>query len=162
MIRHNKVQVINVREASMQDQKFKNSTNLVYLRVLFIFLTMAAFTNASAGKIVWPDLKKVAHVTGRAANKHDLNHHRAAFVLKLKGVPAGVPIKIKIPQYAIHTDQATGEKTPVVIIQAEHIDKFIAYGYLNVATGKIEVTYPEEIKLLGTKKPLIQKLRSLN
>lgn len=146
----------------MQDQEYKNRSNLIYLRVLFLFLTVGAFTSASAGKIVWPDLKRVAHVKGRAANKHDLNHHRAAFVLKLKGVPAGVPVKIKIPQYAIHTDQATGEKTPIVIIQAEHIDKFIAYGYLNVVTGKIQVTYPEEIKLLGTKRPLIRKLRSLN
>ncbi len=146
----------------MQDQSNKKKSYLIFLRVLFLLIAVSAFSNASAGKIIWPDLKKVAHVKGRAANKHDLNHHRAAFVLKLKGVPAGVPIKIKVPQYAIHTDQATGEQTPIVIIQAEHIDKFIAYGYINILTGKIQVTYPEEIQLLGTKKPSIQKLRSLN
>lgn len=145
----------------MQDRYYNKKSNLSWIRLLFVLFVIGNFANASAGNIVWPDLKKVAHVKGRAANKHDLNHHRAAFVLKLKGVPAGVPIKIKIPQYAIHTDQATGEKTPVVIIQAEHINKFIAYGYLNLLNGTIKVTYPEEIKLLGTKKPRLKSLGSL-
>jgi len=125
--------------------------------ITFLLLTTVCF-NANA-EIKWPSLKNISHVKGRAANKHDLNHHRAAFVLKLKGVPAGVPIKIKIPQYAIHTDQATGERTAVVIIQAEHIDKFEAYGYINFKTGSIGVTYPEEIKLLGTRKPRIKKIK---
>jgi len=139
--------------------KKKNRLTCCFSRTVFLFLALGFSLTVTAAKIHWPDLKKINHVKGRAANKHDLNHQRAAFVLKLKGVPAGVPINIKIPQYAIHTDQATGVKTAVVIIQAEHIDKFKAYGYINFKTGAIKVTYPEEIKLLGTAKPSIRNLQ---
>jgi len=133
------------------------------LKLLFLVFVSGPGSSAIAGKsntiIKWPDLGKINHVKGRAANKQDLKLHRAAFVLKLKGVPAGEPINIKIPQYAIHTDQATGEQTPVVIIQAEHIRKFQAYGYLDFKTGAIKVTYPEEIRLLGTRKPAISRIK---
>ncbi|VAW77471.1 hypothetical protein MNBD_GAMMA12-1469 [hydrothermal vent metagenome] len=144
----------------MQAQYSANKSLSFYFFHVFSLLLFAGFSNVYAQKLVWPDLKKVSHTKGRAANKNDLSLHRAAFVLKLKGVPAGVPIKMVIPQYAIHTDQATGVETPVVIIQAEHIRKFIAYGYLNLRTGAIKVTYPEEIKFLGIKKPQIKVFKN--
>ncbi len=139
----------------MQGQYSRNKLVLRYFHVISLLLFWGSFSSVYAEKLLWPDLQTVAHTKGRPANKNDLSLHRAAFVLKLKGVPAGVPVKIDIPQYAIHTDQATGVETPVVIIQAEHIRKFIAYGYLNLRTGAIKVTYPEEIKFLGIKKPQI-------
>lgn len=47
------------------------------------------------------------------------------------------PIDLHIPRCAIHTDQQTGKKTPVIVVQAEDVGgiKTIGYRYMSGGEG---------------------------
>jgi hypothetical protein len=47
------------------------------------------------------------------------------------GASISSSLKIKIPQYAIHTGGETGQKTKVVVIQAEEIKGMKLIGAIN-------------------------------
>src|SRR5882672_9846635 len=55
-------------------------------------------------------------LTGRAATQDDVGAGRAVFAAP--GADSK-PIDLKLPRCAIHTDQQTGKKTPVIVVQAE-------------------------------------------
>ena len=73
-------------------------------------------------------------LTGRAATQDDVVTGRAVFA-----VPGarGQPIDLKLPRCAIHTDQQTGKKTPVIVVQAEDTkgSKTIGFRFLSGAEG---------------------------
>ena len=58
------------------------------------------------------------------------------------------PIDLKLPRCAIHSDQETGKKTPVIVVQAEDVGgkKTIGFRYLNGADG---VCMLFELELVG-------------
>lgn len=71
----------------------------------------------------------------------------------MKGKAAGTPIKLDIPQYAMHVDEGTGKETPVILIQAEENGDVKAVGYKELGTGQLGAALLREVRLLGTKKP---------
>lgn len=105
---------------------------------------------AAAGEVAWPPLDRVAHIQGRAASEADVAKGNAVFALGGGGKAAGKPIKIQIPQYALHVDADTGKKTPVVLIQAEEGRGTQIAGYINVRTGERAIDLLSTLQLLGT------------
>jgi hypothetical protein len=83
----------------------------------------------------------------------DANRGCAAFVIRKGGELNGVPLKIAIPQYAVHVDEATGKETKVIIIQAEESSGIQAVCYKVVGSQDIGAALLKEMRLLGTKKP---------
>ena len=84
---------------------------------------------ALAEAITWPDLPDTCFVSGRSATSQDVDTGCAAFLINVKGKAAGTPIKLDIPQYAMHVDEGTGKETPVILIQAEENGDVKAVGY---------------------------------
>ncbi len=103
--------------------------------------------------IVWPDLKTVKFVAGRAATDTDVSEDRAVFVLKSGETPIGRPLDISIPQYAIHIDGETKQRTPCVLIQAEKAGETKYCGCRSIADGKYLVGLLGEFELLGKNVP---------
>jgi len=83
-------------------------------------------------------------LTGRAATQDDVGAGRAVFAAP--GADAK-PIDLKLPRCAIHVDQETGKKTPVIVVQAEDArgNKTIGYRFLSGAAG---VCLLSELELL--------------
>lgn len=83
-------------------------------------------------------------LTGRAATQDDVGAGRAVFAAP--GADSK-PIDLKLPRCAIHTDQETGKKTPVIVVQAEDVrgNKTIGYRLLSGAEG---VCLLSELELL--------------
>lgn len=104
-----------------------------------------------AGEVAWPDLKSFKYVSGRIAKEEDIKNKSALFVLKANGKYIGSPIKILLPQYAIHTNEKTNLRTRVVIIQAESAQGINMYGAINIRNGKGIIEIPSTFKLLGRK-----------
>ncbi|KTC41285.1 hypothetical protein [Pseudomonas poae] len=104
--------------------------------------------------IVWPDLPQSCFVSGRSATSEDVDSGCAAFLINVKGKAAGTPIELKIPQYAMHVDEASGKETPVIIIQAEENGEIKAVGYRELGTDQLGAALLREIRLLGTQKPI--------
>jgi hypothetical protein len=121
--------------------------------LLFATLSMAT-TLASADTITWPDLPQSCFVSGRSATSTDVDTGCAAFLINVQGKAAGTPIKLDIPQYAMHVDEATGKETPVIIIQAEENGKIKAVGYKELGTDQLGAALLREVRLLGTQKPI--------
>jgi hypothetical protein len=73
-------------------------------------------------------------LTGRPATQEDVGAGRAVFAAPGSG---SLPIDLKLPRCAIHTDQPTGKKTPVIVVQAEDVKgaKTIGYRFLSGAEG---------------------------
>ncbi|MFZ1932277.1 MAG: hypothetical protein WCB27_10320 [Thermoguttaceae bacterium] len=73
-------------------------------------------------------------LTGRAATLDDMKAGTAVFAAPGSG---SRPIDLKLPRCAIYTDQQTGKKTPVIVVQAEDVGgkKTIGYRLLNGADG---------------------------
>jgi hypothetical protein len=73
-------------------------------------------------------------LTDRAATQDDVEAGRAVFAAPGSG---SQPIDLRLPRCAIQTNQQTGEKTPVVVVQAEDARgiKTIGYRFLNGADG---------------------------
>jgi hypothetical protein len=69
------------------------------------------------------------------------------------GTSAGTPISIEVPQYAWHVDQASGKKTPVILIQAEEGSGIKAVGYRELSSPALGAALLSEMILLGSKKP---------
>lgn len=122
-------------------------------KLLFTLLSMAPAL-AIADAITWPDLPKTCFVSGRSATSVDVDTGCAAFLINVKGKAAGTPIKLDIPQYALHIDEATGKETPVIIIQAEENGEIKAVGYRELSTDQLGAALLREVRLLGTQKPI--------
>jgi len=103
--------------------------------------------------VTWPDLSTIKFVSIRSATEVDVNNGSAAFLLQSEGESIGSPMDIDIPQYAIHTNEDTNEKTNVVIIQAEETEDQKVFGALIVENGELMVGLSHEFKMLGQSKP---------
>jgi hypothetical protein len=103
--------------------------------------------------MTWPDLSAIGFVSGRAATDADVQAGNAAFVLKEGGVPAGIPLDLPVPQYAIHVDAETGWQTAGVVIQAEEAGSLSIVGMLVLRDGSHLVGRLGEFTLLGIVKP---------
>ncbi|WAT31921.1 hypothetical protein [Pseudomonas sp. GXZC] len=113
-----------------------------------------ASSTVIAEPITWPDLPKTCFVSGRSATSLDVDAGCAAFLINVKGQAAGTPIKLDIPQYALHVDEATGKETPVILIQAEENGEIKAVGYKELGTDQLGAALLREVRLLGTTKPI--------
>ncbi|WP_178126867.1 hypothetical protein [Pseudomonas sp. Q1] len=121
-------------------------------KLIFAILSIAPAL-AIADSITWPDLPQSCFVSGRSATSVDVDTGCAAFLINVKGKAAGTPIKLDIPQYALHVDEATGKETPVIIIQAEENGDIKAVGYRELGTDQLGAALLREVRLLGTQKP---------
>ncbi|QHD05977.1 hypothetical protein [Pseudomonas sp. R76] len=124
------------------------------MRILLLATLSLASTLAAADTIAWPDLPKSCFVSGRSATSADVDTGCAAFLINVQGKAAGTPIKLEIPQYAVHVDEATGKETPVIIIQAEENGEIKAVGYKELGTDQLGAALLREVRLLGTQKPI--------
>lgn len=101
----------------------------------------------------WPDLSTIQYVSNRPATEADINDGAAVFLLQSEGVNIGTPISIDIPQYAIHTDLETGEKSNVVVIQAEEADGRQVIGAIIISSNGFMAGLVNEFELLGQSIP---------
>ncbi len=124
-----------------------------HVRTLLLAALVIAPTFAQANTITWPDLPQTCFVSGRPATSMDVDSGCAAFLINVKGQAAGTPIKLDIPQYAMHIDETTGKETPVIILQAEENGEIKAVGYRELGTDQLGAALLREVRLLGTKKP---------
>lgn len=129
----------------------KRTTNV---RTLLLAAMALAPTLALAYTIAWPDLPKTCFVSGRAATSADIDSGCAAFLINVQGKPAGTPINVDVPQYALHVDEATGKETPVIIIQAEENGATRIVGYQELGSDQLGAALLREVRLLGTQKPI--------
>lgn len=121
---------------------------------LFILFALCCSTLLYAGNTVdWPDLKNIKHIVGRHATVEDIDSGVAAFALQEDDNYVGRLIDMVIPQYAIHVDQDSGEKTNVIIIQAEEDDGIEILGAIAVENSEHLIALKYEFKLLGVKLP---------
>ncbi|MDL2187256.1 hypothetical protein P5706_24045 [Pseudomonas sp. ChxA] len=123
------------------------------MRTLLLVAMAMTPTLALADTITWPDLPTTCFVSGRSATSVDIDSGCAAFTLNVQGKPAGAPIKVDVPQYALHVDEATGKETPVIIIQAEEQGETQIVGYQELGSDQLGAALLREVKLLGTQKP---------
>ncbi len=124
------------------------------MRTLLLATLAMASSTVIAEPITWPDLPKTCFVSGRSATSLDVDAGCAAFLINVKGQAAGTPIKLDIPQYALHVDEATGKETPVILIQAEENGEIKAVGYKELGTDQLGAALLREVRLLGTTKPI--------
>nr|WP_236372240.1 hypothetical protein [Pseudomonas salomonii] len=124
------------------------------MRTLLLVAMAMAPTFALADTITWPDLPTTCFVSGRSATSVDIDSGCAAFTLNVQGKPAGSPINVDVPQYALHVDEATGKETPVIIIQAEEQGATQIVGYQELGSDQLGAALLREVKLLGTQKPI--------
>lgn len=101
----------------------------------------------------WPDLLTIKYVSNRLATEEDLSQGAAVFLMKPDNQNPGKPINIPLPQYAIHTDDLSGEKSNVVVIQAEEAKGQQVFGALVIATNTHMAGLSSEFLLLGENKP---------
>ena len=95
------------------------------------------------GKIEVINWDKTPSISGRVAIEDEIKNGIAVFM-----IPEGsIPCDTDLPICAIHTDEETGERTPVIIIQAEQINNSITLGvrYLDGGNG---VCTLDEVELL--------------
>jgi hypothetical protein len=104
-------------------------------------------------KKMWPELPTSGFVTGRPATEEDVKSGNAVFVLRSGGRLVGTPLKLEIPQYAIHIDVESGEQTPGFIIQAESAGDQSIIGFRVLPSRTALAGTLPEFKLLGTKRP---------
>lgn len=123
------------------------------MRTLLLASLFLAPTLVLAETIAWPDLPETCFVSGRSATNNDVDNSCAAFLINVKGKATGTPIKLDIPQYAMHIEADTGKETPVIIIQAEENGNIKAVGYKELGTEQLGAALLQEVRLLGTKKP---------
>ena len=123
------------------------------MRVCFALFALLTPLFTSAGSFVWPKLPDSCFVKGRPAAEDDVRKGCAVFVVKEGGRPAGKPLNIEVPQYAIHVDEDTGKQTPVILIQAEENAGLQVVGYKEVGTGVFAAALLRELRLLGAKRP---------
>ena len=123
------------------------------IAVSWSLLMLAA--SSLADPPTWPPLDQVRSISGRAATEADVEAGRAVFVAKSGDTVVGQPIDITIPQYAYHLDpEASPQRTPVIIIQAERAQGNSLIGFLEFGTGQIGAGLQQEFELLGTTPPV--------
>ena len=126
----------------------KSSTTIFAL----VILLLSSYTLGEQS-VLWPDLSTIKYVAQRSATESDINDGAAVFILQTEGVPIGTPLDINVPQYAIHTDENSGEKTNVVIIQAEEANGQQVFGALIFDTNEYMAGLSNEFELLGQTAP---------
>ena len=104
-------------------------------------------------KISWPSLPTTGFIAGRSATTEDVDAGRAVFALKSADKYIGEPLDLDIPQYAIHTDQDSGKRTPVVVVQVETNGDIVAVGCISAEDGSAMAGLMQEFELLGTSTP---------
>jgi hypothetical protein len=124
-----------------------------YIVILFLLLTTFAQGDEGDEGVTWPELSTIKFVSQRAATEADINEGAAVFLLQSEGVNIGSPMSLDIPLYAIHTDGETGEKSNVVIIQAEEANDQRVIGALIVGSNEFMAGLENEFTLLGKSKP---------
>ena len=102
---------------------------------------------------MWPSLTDIPFTKGQAATEEDVDTGAAVFVLKIDGNPVGTPLNLDIPQYAIHNDTESGQRVPVIIIQAEETQGQNYVGAITAAKDQYIVGFANEFELLGTNTP---------
>ncbi len=122
-------------------------------RIISTILIMCSLNVMGSEKGYWPTLSEVKSVSNRIATEEDVNSGAAVFLLKSGEIHIGTPMKIVIPQYAIHTDLDSGEKSDVIIIQAEEADGKKYIGAKVVGQEEYMIGLYEEFKLLGERAP---------
>ncbi|MEO1543503.1 MAG: hypothetical protein AAFR75_05720, partial [Pseudomonadota bacterium] len=120
--------------------------------LLLLGLTCGASV-MGAEPAAWPALPEIGYISGRAATTEDVDAGNAVFALKAGDEYIGEPVQIEIPQYAFHADSDTGEKTPVVVVQAETDGDVTAIGFRYISDGSTGVGLIGEFELLGQQKP---------
>jgi|GEM_PF-548535 hypothetical protein len=116
-------------------------------------LSVALAAEPSQKSLEWPELPTTGFVKGRAATEADVAAESAVFVARVGDEIIGKPLKIDVPQYAIHTDVETGAKVAGLVIQAEAAQGQKLIGFLVLHDQSFLVGTLSEFKLLGTKKP---------
>lgn len=110
----------------------------------------AGMTSAQT-EVAWPSLPKDNFVSGRSATESDFESGRAVFVVQGQGATAREPVSIAIPQYAYAVNG--GQKTPIVIVQAEYVRGAVIIGARTVG-GPDQVLMLGDVELLGTQVPV--------
>ncbi|WP_343817688.1 hypothetical protein [Colwellia asteriadis] len=121
-------------------------------RLLILPLILISTLLYGQNTMLWPSLSDYKYTSGRQATEDDINLGAAVFMLQVEGKNIGKPIDIIIPQYAIHIDQETGEKTKVIIIQAEETYDSQVIGAINIQTDEFIAALKFEFEFLGNKK----------
>ena len=106
-----------------------------------------------AGETDWPDLPVEGYITGRPATTEDVEAGNAVFSMKVDDQYVGKPVDIPIPQYAFLLDDETGNKEPVIVVQAENNGEITAIGYIRIRDGEIGIASIEEFRFIGRDKP---------
>lgn len=102
----------------------------------------------------WPELPESGFLADRAATIEDVDSGLAVFALQDdQGNYEGELVGITIPQYALHVDEDTGEKWPVIIVQAETNGEIVAIGFRYINDGSVGVGLQHEFEFLGTERP---------
>ncbi|WP_105053686.1 hypothetical protein [Psychrosphaera saromensis] len=102
--------------------------------------------------MLWPPLSDYKYTSGRQATEDDINSGAAVFMLQIEGKSIGRPIDLLIPQYAVHIDQETGERSNVIVIQAEENDESQVIGAINIKTNEYLAALKYEFEFLGNLK----------
>ena len=89
------------------------------------------------------DWEAIPYITGRMATEEDVKAGIAVFYLP----NGGIACDADLPICAIHVDVETGERTPVVIIQAEQSGNLVSLGLRYIDGGNGICTF-EEVELL--------------
>lgn len=92
----------------------------------------------------WQNLPHVSH---RLASEADAKEGRAVFYLGNPGGISAHPYDIGLHHCAILNDEESGEKIPVIIVQAERADDVVYVGY-RFLTGGNGVSFLWELELL--------------
>ena len=103
--------------------------------------------------INWPELPTSGYICGRSATTEDVDSGVAVFALKSGDDYVGEPVDVDVPQYAIHVNQDTSERTPVVVTQVEKSGEVTFVGCLSVVDGSAMAGLMHEFQLLGTDVP---------
>ncbi len=119
---------------------------------LFPFLLLLVSVSTFSEEFKWPDINGFDVVSGRHAIEQDIAEQKAVFVAKTDEGYIGIPIDIKLPQFAIYTDSEKNEKYPVVIIQAERAQEMDMYGAINLQDGSGIISIPSDFDLLLSSK----------
>lgn len=137
----------------MRAPEFLSMREALMTRWLIAAFVLTVSMAAQAGGDAWPVLPQTCFVSGRPATVADVKAGCAVFVATSNGRPVGKPLDIEIPQYAIHTDRKTGNKTRVIVIQAEEAEGMKVVGYEIVGTRRKVVDVLASLVLLGSEKP---------
>ena len=90
------------------------------------------------GKIDLENWKSTPCIIGKCADETDIEIGNAVFC-----IPSGsIPHKMPLPICAIYVDEV-GQRTPVIIIQAEEHDETIIIGARPLDGGNMVCTFPE-------------------